>query len=40
MKTAFIAFTAFYVLCLAVTWAVYVRRASVAEVAGLADARI
>ncbi|GAB3771522.1 NNP family nitrate/nitrite transporter-like MFS transporter [Nocardioides ginsengisegetis] len=40
VKTAFGVFTAFYVVCLVVTWAVYVRKASVARVAGLADARI
>ncbi len=40
VKTAFIAFTLFYVACLTVTWAVYVRKASVAKVAGLAEARI
>ena len=40
VRTAFGAFTLFYVLCLTVTWAVYVRKAAVARVAGLADARI
>ena len=40
VRTSLIAFTLFYVLCLATTWAVYVRRTSVAEVAGLADARV
>ena len=40
VRTSFVVFTLFYVLCLATTWAVYVRRTSVTEVAGLADARI
>ena len=40
VRTSLMAFTLFYVLCLATTWAVYVRRTSVAEVAGLADARV
>lgn len=40
VRTSFVVFTLFYVLCLVVTWAAYVRRASVARVAGLADARI
>lgn len=40
VKTAFAVFTGFYVVCLAITWGVYVRKASVAKVAGLADARI
>jgi len=40
VRTSFLVFTLFYVLCLATTWAVYVRKASVAKVAGLADARI
>ena len=40
VRTAFAVFTAFYVVCLAVTWVVYVRKASVAKVAGLAEARI
>jgi NNP family nitrate/nitrite transporter-like MFS transporter len=40
VRSAFAAFTIFYVLCLVVTWGVYVRKASVARVAGLAEARI
>jgi len=40
VRTSFLVFAAFYVVCLATTWAVYVRKASVARVAGLADARI
>jgi NNP family nitrate/nitrite transporter-like MFS transporter len=40
VRTSFVGFTLFYVLCLATTWAVYVRKASVSTVAGLADARI
>jgi NNP family nitrate/nitrite transporter-like MFS transporter len=40
VRSAFAVFTLFYVVCLAVTWGVYVRKASVAKVAGLAEARI
>ncbi len=40
VQTSFAVFTGFYVVCLAITWAVYVRKAGVAKVAGLADARI
>jgi NNP family nitrate/nitrite transporter-like MFS transporter len=40
VRTSLVVFTLFYVLCLVVTWAVYVRRASVARVVGLAEARI
>ncbi|MGZ4447207.1 MAG: MFS transporter [Nocardioides sp.] len=40
VTTAFGVFAGFYVLCLVVTWAAYVRTASVVRVAGLADARI
>jgi nitrate/nitrite transporter NarK len=40
VRTSLLVFAAFYVVCLATTWAVYVRKASVARVAGLADARI
>ncbi len=40
VKTSFALFTAFYAVCLGTTWAVYVRKAGVAKVAGLADARI
>jgi NNP family nitrate/nitrite transporter-like MFS transporter len=40
VQSAFAAFAIFYVLCLVVTWGVYVRKASVARVAGLAEARI
>ena len=38
--TSFAVFTVFYAVCLATTWVVYVRKAGVAKVAGLADARI
>lgn len=40
VKTSFALFTVFYAVCLATTWTVYVRKAGVAKVAGLADARI
>jgi MFS transporter, NNP family, nitrate/nitrite transporter len=41
VKTAFAAFTGFYVLCLFVTWFVYLRRSMLAErIPSLADARI
>lgn len=40
VRTSLVVFTLFYALCLAVTWAAYVRRASVARVVGLAEARI
>ena len=40
VQTSFAVFTVFYAVCLATTWVVYVRKAGVAKVAGLADARI
>ena len=40
VQTSFAVFTLFYAVCLATTWVVYVRKAGVAKVAGLADARI
>ena len=39
-KAAFVAFTGFYLLCAAVTWAVYLRRPSEVRTAGLAGAGI
>jgi MFS transporter, NNP family, nitrate/nitrite transporter len=40
VQTSFAVFTVFYAVRLATTWVVYVRKAGVAKVAGLADARI
>ncbi|MGH3361290.1 MAG: MFS transporter, partial [Nocardioides sp.] len=40
VRTAFGVFAGGYVVCLVVTWASYIRKASVAKVAGLAEVRI
>jgi len=40
VKSAFAVFTAFYVVCLAVTWFVYTRTSFTARVPSLADARV